>query len=580
MRRSLVKNRKRFHDLVRSLACSALLVNAASAESVSLTEFDGTEDLKLDWRVVDDGVMGGLSKGKLTVSDDGILTFDGDLSLENSGGFSSIRTNTVPFDLSASAGVSARVKGDGRTYQMRLGTDARYRGMEISFTADFATEKGEWTTVEIPFSEFKGSFRGRKLPDEVLAPAKIRRLGLLLADKKAGAFKLEVDWIRAYGEEAQADSVVDIALADGRFKTLATALGAADLVEVLKGEGPFTVFAPTDEAFANLPKGTVETLLKPENREQLKAVLTYHVVPGAVKLSDALAAGQAKTVQGETISIAFAESQVKVNDSPILNADISCGNGIIHVIESVMLPPSPEPAKDLLGVAKRSGKFTTLLAALDASGLTEALTQEGPFTILAPTDEAFAALPAGVVESLLKEENREKLVAILAYHAFAGDLTAGDVINAQSAETLNGKSVVFGIKDGLLKANEATIRKVDLECSNGRIHVIDAVLLPPSTEGEKKEANNKNQPTPLALIEEAISKGVPVFNAGNPRECAAIYQTCLLDLVKSDQVPEQMRNALQEFLIEGKKEDDHTDRAWFYRRCLDVSAMTFQQAHE
>lgn len=580
MRWFSVKSTQTLNDRIRAIACSALLMNLANADTASLTEFDGKEEPTLDWRVVDDGVMGGLSKGRVSISDEGILTFKGTLSLENNGGFSSIRTNTVELDLGASQGISARVRGDGRSYQMRLGTDALYRGREVSFTADFATEEGEWTTVKVPFEKFTGSFRGMKLKEEVLDPEKIRRLGLLLGDKKAGPFELEVDWIRAYGSEEHANTIIDAALADGRFTTLATALGAADLVEVLQGEGPFTVFAPTDEAFAKLPKEAVANLLKPENRAQLAAVLTYHVVPGAVKLSDALAAGKATTVQEEEVTIAFAEGRVRVNESPILDADLTCSNGVIHVIESVMLPPTPEPANDLLAVAKRSGNFTTLLAALDATGLTDALSEEGPFTILAPTDEAFAALPEGTIESLLKEENREKLRSILAYHALAGNLSAGDVLNAQSAQTLNGKSVTFAIEDGLLKADEATLRQVDLECSNGRIHVLDSVLLPPTTEAEKEETKHEKQVSPLSLIEEAISQGVPVFNKGGHAECATIYRNCLSELSQNEELAAPLQDALKKLLAEGKEEENDTDRAWFYRQCLDVTAMTLKQSHE
>ena len=164
----------------------------------SVTEFDPEEKEALDWRVVDDGVMGGLSKGKLSLNEAGVLTFSGTLSLENNGGFSSIRTGRVEMDLSQAQGLVVRVRGDGRRYQLRLGTEARFRGREVSFKAEFPTTKGQWTEVRLPFADFVGSFRGRILPDETFEPSQIRRLGLLLGDKKAGPFALEVDWIRTY----------------------------------------------------------------------------------------------------------------------------------------------------------------------------------------------------------------------------------------------------------------------------------------------------------------------------------------------------------------------------------------------
>ncbi|MFQ3786748.1 fasciclin domain-containing protein [Halomonas sp. A29] len=132
--------------------------------------------------------------------------------------------------------------------------------------------------------------------------------------------------------------IVDTAVAAGQFETLATALEAAGLVETLKGEGPFTVFAPTDEAFAALPEGTVESLLEPENLEQLQAVLTYHVVAGKVMAEDAMGLDSATTVQGQDISITTMDGSVMVNDASVIQADIEASNGVIHVIDSVLLP--------------------------------------------------------------------------------------------------------------------------------------------------------------------------------------------------------------------------------------------------
>ncbi|MEZ5912910.1 MAG: fasciclin domain-containing protein [Paracoccaceae bacterium] len=133
--------------------------------------------------------------------------------------------------------------------------------------------------------------------------------------------------------------IVDTAVAAGNFTTLAAALEAAGLVETLKGDGPFTVFAPTDDAFAALPAGTVEELLKPENKDQLVGVLTYHVVPGAVMSGDLTNGMTATTVNGADITI-MTEGGVSVNGATVTAADISASNGVIHVIDAVILPPS------------------------------------------------------------------------------------------------------------------------------------------------------------------------------------------------------------------------------------------------
>lgn len=137
---------------------------------------------------------------------------------------------------------------------------------------------------------------------------------------------------------AATKDIVDTAVSAGSFKTLAAALGAGGLVETLKGKGPFTVFAPTDEAFAKLPKGTVEDLLKPENKDKLVKILTYHVVPGNVLASDVVKLSSAKTVEGSEAKITVAGGKVKVDNATVVKTDIATSNGVIHVIDSVIVP--------------------------------------------------------------------------------------------------------------------------------------------------------------------------------------------------------------------------------------------------
>jgi len=138
---------------------------------------------------------------------------------------------------------------------------------------------------------------------------------------------------------ANNQDIVDTAVGAGQFKTLAAALKAADLVATLKGPGPFTVFAPTDEAFAKLPAGTVENLLKPENKAKLTAILTYHVVPGAVRAEQVTKLDQAKTVNGAMVKVTTKGGKVTINDATVVKADTAASNGIIHVIDKVILPP-------------------------------------------------------------------------------------------------------------------------------------------------------------------------------------------------------------------------------------------------
>ena len=143
--------------------------------------------------------------------------------------------------------------------------------------------------------------------------------------------------ISANGADNEKD-IVDTAVEAGNFGTLATALEAAGLIDTLKGEGPFTVFAPTDEAFGKLPEGTVEDLLKPENKDQLTAILTYHVVSGSVTADQVVSLSEAQTVNGQSVDISVDGSMVQVDEATVVATDIMASNGVIHVIDSVILP--------------------------------------------------------------------------------------------------------------------------------------------------------------------------------------------------------------------------------------------------
>jgi len=330
--------------------------------------FDFESDSSQRWTAVNDNVMGGVSQGGASRSENGKLVFSGTLSLENNGGFSSIRTTRNRMDLSEYDGLTVRLRGDGRTYWLTINTDVRIPAG--SYRVLVPTRAGQWQTVRAPFGAFKATSFGRELPLFLpLNSRKVESIGFLIADKKAGPFRMEVDWIRAYskapakgavGPKGSAGStgpkdIVDTAVAAGKFNTLAAALKAAGLIDTLKGEGPFTVFAPTDEAFAKLPKGTVEKLLRPENRKQLTAVLTYHVVPGRYTFGKQ----SLTTVQGSPVSVNTGE-RLSVNGATIAAADIAASNGVIHVIDRVLLPdlPAATPAaaaKELIELAIRRG---------------------------------------------------------------------------------------------------------------------------------------------------------------------------------------------------------------------------------
>jgi transforming growth factor-beta-induced protein len=280
--------------------------------------------------------------------------------------------------------------------------------------------------------------------------------------------------------EPQLMDIVDTAVADGRFTTLAAALGAADLVETLKGEGPFTVFAPTDDAFAKLPEGTVEALLA--DIPQLTDILLYHVVSGKVMAADVVGLdGQSvATVQGQEVAIKVDMGNVYLNENvQVIITDVEASNGVIHVIDTVLLPPAE--LVDIVDTAVADGRFTTLAAALGAADLVETLKGEGPFTVFAPTDDAFAKLPEGTVEALLADI--PQLTDILLYHVISGKVMAADVVglDGQSVATVQGQEVAIKVDMGNVYLNEnVQVIITDVEASNGVIHVIDTVLLPPA----------------------------------------------------------------------------------------------------
>lgn len=285
-------------------------------------------------------------------------------------------------------------------------------------------------------------------------------------------------------------NIVETAVANGSFTTLVAALQATGLDAVLADESAtYTVFAPTDDAFALIGTETINTLL--ENTDVLSAILLQHVIAGSI---DSVTAYSLNGVMAETASGASIE--VKVNSttdmltfggSNIVIKDIYTSNGIIHVIDAVIIGDVevPAPAMSLVDVAVAAGSFTTLVSALQATGLDTVLADlETNYTVFAPTDAAFAKLPAGTVESLTTEQ----LSNILLYHVVAGNVMSDAAITvAQSADnkvdTANGSKIALSFAESMLFANGAKISAADVMADNGVIHVVDNVILPPAEVG-------------------------------------------------------------------------------------------------
>ncbi|MDL1899901.1 DUF4397 domain-containing protein [Anaerolineae bacterium CFX9] len=291
---------------------------------------------------------------------------------------------------------------------------------------------------------------------------------------------------------------------DGRFGTLLAAVEAAGLGDALSGEGPFTLLAPTDDAFAAALEAlglTAEDLLA--DTETLTEILTYHVIPGRYFFRNLTGGPTVETLQGDTITFNLERGVFTAEGVQILDVDNVASNGIVHIAEGVLLPPALRPTEEaaaeeqaaaepevVAGVAPArpnipellaaDGRFGTLLAAVEAAGLGDALSGEGPFTLLAPTDDAIAStlefLGISAADLL---GNPDLLTEILTYHVLPGRYFFRDLTSGPTLETLQDSTVDFDLTRGVFSANNVNIVDVDNMASNGIVHVLEGVIVPP-----------------------------------------------------------------------------------------------------
>jgi uncharacterized surface protein with fasciclin (FAS1) repeats len=367
----------------------------------------------------------------------------------------------------------------------------------------------------------------------------------------------------AAGQASNAD-IVDTAVAAGNFNTLVAAIKAAGLAETLRSVGPLTVFAPTDAAFAKLPKGTLESLLKPANRQKLVQILKLHVVRGRLSSGEVSRIPRANTMQGTDIMFAATPQGIRVDRAKVIRADVQAQNGVIHAIDQVLMP------KDIVETAAVAGQFSTLLTAAQAAGLVRALKDPNAnLTLFAPTDAAFAALPPGTLQSLLQPQNKSKLAAILKYHVLPRRLA----LTTRSIATLQGDSLQV-LTGSPMMVGRANVILGDVKATNGVIQVIDRVLLPsepavPVPRAVVVQPASSRQA--MGLIESAVQRGAPLFNAGKPKATVAIYEAAARSLLRDhsgaltagDQ--KRLTNALANIRTESQPEK----QAWILRHALD-----------
>tara|TARA_Y100001970_G_scaffold169988_1_gene207764 strand:+ start:509 stop:2257 length:1749 start_codon:yes stop_codon:yes gene_type:complete len=275
-----------------------------------------------------------------------------------------------------------------------------------------------------------------------------------------------------------ADSNEDIptnAQNTGEHDSLVAALSHVDLVTYLQGEGPFTVFAPTDQAFADagIDLTTFDT---DEENATLFDILTYHVFSGSVESSAVTDGMTATMVNGDDVTFSVTDGTVMIGDATVTTADVMASNGIIHVIDMVLMPPSD--LVDIPTVAQGTGIHDSLVAAVVQAELLTTLQGDGPFTVFAPTDDAFTA--AGIdLAALNNDEGKATLTDILLYHVVSGSVASSALADGMIATAVNGDDLTFTVGEGVM-VNDANVILADVEASNGIVHVIDKVLMPPA----------------------------------------------------------------------------------------------------
>lgn len=283
------------------------------------------------------------------------------------------------------------------------------------------------------------------------------------------------------------ENIAEVATAASSFTTLLAALEATGLDTVLaNGEAEFTVFAPTDAAFDALGQETIDALLA--DTDTLRQILLYHVLADATVLVDAagtVAASDSPFItmanaNEDRAALSFEGDDLVINLSNITSANVMTSNGVIHVIDKVMLPPEENdmPTQTIAEIASGSEMFTTLTAALQAASLVDALNDDSAtFTVFAPTDDAFALIPEEDLNALLA--NTEALTAVLGLHVIPGtavDSVTAYSLNGKTVGTLQGERVLIDVADGMLEVQGSVVTTVDIQATNGVIHVIDAVI--------------------------------------------------------------------------------------------------------
>jgi uncharacterized surface protein with fasciclin (FAS1) repeats len=432
--------------------------------------------------------------------------------------------------------------------------------------------------VEIPFDEcVLNSFGQRVRNAAPLDPASIESVGITLSDKKPGPFALEIDWIRPIGaaatEPSSTGSLASVAT-KANLTTLLALVKAAEL-ELPKG-ARVTIFAPTNAAFAKLPKEQVEFLTSAAGKATLQTILKHHIVAQPLESSAVLERRRLTALSGQSLDIDPAA--LTIDSAHLVATDVSFDGGLVHVIDAVMVPE----LRTIEEVVTAEPRFATLRTAIEAAGLGVQLgkSNPGPWTLLAPSNDAFGAVPTDALAALLKDKGA--LTAVLAGHVLPTAIHRDEMLSQGSARTLLGEgSVVFALEAGAITVDGAQIEVADIEAVNGVIHIINRVLLTKKTPSTPQaEVALSRAQRIAAIFELAIERGVPRFNAGDTASCAALYELAInaVVLLGDDAVAAGAKAELTDALAKGAANQDPSERAWIYRRSMDRALEIMTQA--
>ena len=363
---------------------------------------------------------------------------------------------------------------------------------------------------------------------------------------------------------SQAQTVADIIIASENHTTLEAAVTTAELVETLQGDGPYTVFAPTDSAFTvllNALEIDADSLLSFPN---LGDILLYHVLGDSVQSGDLLPTQMVTMANMDEATITSDSTGVMINGVAMVTvANTTATNGVVHVIDAVLLPPADEEEESLTiaGIIDTSSAHTDLSGLLALTGLDETLSGDGPYTVFAPTNDAFTALGAATLLELTTEPEFVQLTSILTYHVAEGTAMSGDLSDGQLITTVNGADVTISIDTtGTVMVNGvATVVIADVEASNGVIHVIDAVLTPAAPETNtvvdiivnSEDHNLLEQAVVAAGLVDALSAPGP-FTVFAPNDAAIVALVTELGISAPDLLADEaLADILKYHVVDG-----------------------------